>query len=379
MFRKKKETANALVGVEGAERLREYTGPMVRVISFFSIIWALFQIFESSYGVMEAIKFRAWYFGFLTIAIFLLMPARKNESPKRSLPSIWDCICIVSALISVGYFILTYDIYVLDRGGMHVTLDYWFGALGILVAFEAARRAAGTVMTVLSAIFLLYNFLGAYIPGVFGHTNFTLDRVIDVMWWGTEGIFGTVIDVASTYIFLFILFGAFLRKSGFIDFANNLALTIAGRTSGGPAKVAVIGSGLMGMINGSGVANASTVGTVTIPLMKRAGYKGHFAAGVEAVAGTGGVIAPPVMGAASFVMAEFLGINYSVIMLAALIPAILYFLTCFMSVHFEAKKLGLKGLPKEEIPKIKDVLKQGGHLVIPVIILNGRCTNIGCC
>jgi TRAP transporter 4TM/12TM fusion protein len=369
MFRKKKETANALVGVEGAERLREYTGPMVRVISFFSIIWALFQIFESSYGVMEAIKFRAWYFGFLTIAIFLLMPARKNESPKRSLPSIWDCICIVSALISVGYFILTYDIYVLDRGGMHVTLDYWFGALGILVAFEAARRAAGTVMTVLSAIFLLYNFLGAYIPGVFGHTNFTLDRVIDVMWWGTEGIFGTVIDVASTYIFLFILFGAFLRKSGFIDFANNLALTIAGRTSGGPAKVAVIGSGLMGMINGSGVANASTVGTVTIPLMKRAGYKGHFAAGVEAVAGTGGVIAPPVMGAASFVMAEFLGINYSVIMLAALIPAILYFLTCFMSVHFEAKKLGLKGLPKEEIPKIKDVLKQGGHLVIPVIIL----------
>lgn len=189
------------------------------------------------------------------------------------------------------------------------------------------------------------------------------------MWWSTQGIFGVVIGVASTYIFLFILFGAFLRASGFINFANDLALTFAGRSAGGPAKVAVIGSGMMGMINGSGVANASTVGTVTIPLMKKTGYKSHFAAGVEAVAGTGGVIAPPVMGAASFVMAEFLGTNYRSIMLAALIPAILYFITCFMSVHFEAKKLGLKGLPKEEIPKLMDVIKKGGHLVIPVIVL----------
>lgn len=355
--------------LEAIHRIREYVGPMVRIIAIFSIIWSLFELFESSYGIMEAIKMRAWYFGFLAIAIFITFPARKKDKKTRKLPTIWDFICIAATIASVGYLLLNYNAYVLDRGGLHVTMDYYFGAVGILVAFEAARRAAGGIMTGLAAVFLLYNFFGEYIPGVFGHSSLDIDRVIDVMWWGTQGIFGTVIGVASTYIFLFILFGAFLRKSGFIDFANDLALTVAGRSAGGPAKVAVIGSGLMGMINGSGVANASTVGTVTIPLMKKTGYKGHFAAGVEAVAGTGGVIAPPVMGAASFVMAEFLGVNYRVIMLAALIPAILYFLTCFMSVHFEAKKLGLKGLPKERIPKIIDVLKRGGHLIIPVIVL----------
>jgi TRAP transporter 4TM/12TM fusion protein len=350
-------------------QFREYVGPMARVVSIIAIIWSLFQIYITGFGIMEAIKLRVWYFGFMSILIFLLIPGRKRQKTQRTLPTLWDWVCIAAAIASVGYFLLFYDAYVLERGGLHVPLDYWFGALGILVAFEAARRAAGMAMTILAAIFLLYNFIGKYIPGVFGHTGFSIERIIDVMWWGTEGIFGIVIGVAATYIFLFIVFGAFLRRSGFIGFINDLALAIAGRSSGGPAKVAVIGSGFMGMVNGSGVANASTVGTITIPMMKRTGYTARFAGAVEAVAGTGGVIAPPVMGAASFIMASFLGMQYRTIMLAAVIPAILYFVMCFMSVHFEAKRLGLKGLPKQEIPKVMDVLKKGAHLLIPVIIL----------
>lgn len=363
-----KTAAEVEESIDTTKRFREYIGPMAKIVFIIAIIWSLFQIYVSSFGIMMAIKSRAWFFAFLLVMIFLLIPARKKENRQRKLPSVWDWVCIAATIASVSYLLLNYDAFV-NLGGLHIPADYWFGGLGVLVAFEAARRAAGNVMTILAAIFLLYNFFGSYIPGVFGHVDLGLERVIDNLFWGTQGIFGTVIGVASTYIFLFILFGAFLRRSGFIDFINDLALAIAGRTAGGPAKVAVIGSGFMGMINGSGVANASTVGTVTIPLMKKTGFKGSYAGAVEAVAGTGGVIAPPVMGAASFVMAEFLGVPYRTIMFAALIPAILYFCMCFMSVHFEAKKLGIHGLPKDRIPNIWRVLKKGGHLIVPVIVI----------
>lgn len=347
--------------------IRRYSGPLLRIITVFSVIWALFQVYVSSIGVMEAIKVRVWFFGFLLVLVFLLFPARKAEQRVRRMPSIWDLCLIAVTIVTVIYFVRRYDAYA--ASGMHTQLDYWMGGAGVLIAFEAARRAAGKVMTTLAAIFLLYCFVGQYIPGVLQTSAFDLGRVIDIMWWGSQGIFGTVLDVASTYIFLFILFGAFLRKSGFIDLVNDLALAVAGRSAGGPAKVAVIGSGLMGMINGSGVANAASVGTVTIPLMKKNGLPGHIAAAVEAVAGTGGTIAPPIMGAAAFVMAEFIGVSYRIIMLAAIVPAILYYMMAFMSVHFEAKRLGLKGLPKSALPDVKRVLKQRGHLLLPVILI----------
>lgn len=348
-------------------RHRLYSGPMAKIVLVIAVIWSLFQIYISSFGIMDAVKARACFFGFLAVMIFLLIPARKEYGQTRNLPTVWDWVCIASAIVSVGFLLFNYDDYV--ETGIHIPADFWFGGLGILVAFEAARRAAGNVMTILAAIFLLYNFFGQYIPGTFGLGYLGYERVVDTMWWGAQGIFGTVVGVAATYIFLFILFGTFLRRSGFIDFINDLALAVAGRSAGGPAKVAVIGSGFMGMINGSGVANASSVGTVTIPLMKKAGFRPHFAGAVEAVAGTGGVIAPPIMGAASFVMAESLGVPYRTIMLAAIIPAIFYFLMCFMSVHFEAKKLGIEGMPKDRLPNIVAVLKQRGHLFIPVLVI----------
>lgn len=348
-----------------------YTGYMTRIILGISLIWTLFQLYMNTFGVMDAVKFRSWHLFFLLILTFILYPAGKKQRGIRKHVSLWDFICILLTIVSLGYFALTYDDFIRERSGVNITADYWFGGIGILLLFEATRRIAGKGLTIIAALFLFYNFIGAYIPGMFGHNGFSIERVINVMFWGGQGIFGTALGVSATYIFVFVLFGAFLKNSGFTEFINDLALTLAGRTSGGPAKVAVIGSGLMGMVSGSAVSNVVTTGTVTIPLMKKTGYTPRFAAAVESVASTGGLIAPPVMGAAAFIMAEYLGVSYTVVMTAAIVPALLYYTTVFMAVHFEAKRLGLSGISKENIPDAVKVLKEGGHLLIPLIVLLG--------
>lgn len=350
-------------------RTRDYIGVTAKVVTGILIIWSIFQLYTSSFGILEAIKMRAWHLGFLLILSFLIYPASKKSSASRRLPTIWDMVCILLTIISIGYLLLTYDTFARERFGIHVEMDYYMAGIGILVVFEASRRVVGNALTIICALFLIYNFLGAYIPGALGHVGFSFERVTDIMFWGSQGIFGIALGVSATYIFLFVLFGAFLKNSGFTDFINDVALSIAGWTAGGPAKVAVIGSGFMGMVNGSAVANVVTTGAVTIPLMKKTGYKPTFAAAVEAVASTGGQFAPPIMGAAGFIMAEFLGVPYRTIMLAAIIPALLYYITVFMVVHFEAKRIGLTGIAKENIPQMMKVLKDGGHLLIPLVVL----------
>lgn len=348
-------------------RIRNYTGKFGIVVSAVAIIWSIFQLYVSYENVFDAIRLRSWHIIFLLIMTFLLYPVTKKENTSRRLPSIWDVVCIILSIASFGYLLANFTT-IVRRGGYLLPIDYIFGALGILIIFEAARRVVGN-LAVLALIFLLYNFLGGYIPGSFGHGGFSWTRIVDHLFWGSQGILGIGIGVSATYVFLFVLFGAFLRISGFSNFINDLALTIAGRSPGGPAKVAVLASSLMGMINGSALANVATTGTITIPLMKKNGYTARFAAAVEAVASTGGQFAPPIMGAAGFIMAEFLGVPYTTVMLAAIIPAFLYFVTVIMAVHFEARKLGLKGLSKDNIPKVKVVLKEQGHLVIPLVVL----------
>lgn len=347
----------------------KYTGYMTRMILGISIIWTFFQLYMNTYGVMDAIKFRSWHLFFLLILAFILYPASKKQRGIRRHISLWDLTCILLTIASLGYFALTYDEFIRERFGVNIAADYWFGGIAILLLFEATRRVAGKGLTIIAAIFLLYNFFGAYIPGVLGHNGFSIERVINIMFWGGQGIFGTALGVSATYIFVFVLFGAFLKNSGFTEFINDLALTIAGRTAGGPAKVSVLGSGLMGMVSGSAVSNVVTTGAVTIPLMKKTGYSSRFAAAVESVASTGGLIAPPIMGAAGFIMAEFLGVSYTIVIIAAIVPAVLYYTTLFMAVHFEAKRLGLSGIAKENIPNALKVLKEGGHLLIPLVVL----------
>lgn len=352
---------------ESELRTRKYIGPFAKVITFIAIIWSLFQLYVNSLGVLDAIRLRSWHILFLFIMTFLLYPAYKKEKRERSLPTVFDFIWMALGIGSFGYLLVNYNAYVL-RGGYLLPIDYVVAGIGVLVVFEAARRVVGN-LAVMALIFLIYNFVGPYIPGPFGHSGFSIKRVVEHMFWGSQGVLGIGVGVSATYIFLFILFGAFLRISGFSNFINDLALTIAGKSAGGPAKVAVFASALMGMINGSALANVATTGTITIPLMKKNGYNANFAGAVEAVASTGGQFAPPIMGAVGFIMAEFLGVSYTKVMLAAIIPALLYYLTLIMAVHFEARKNGLKGIAKENIPRVMEVLKKQGHLSLPLITL----------
>ncbi|WP_298067738.1 TRAP transporter permease [uncultured Mailhella sp.] len=362
--------AQALVEEKDSEsRVRLYAsgGMMARILSVILIAFSAFQLYASTFGTLDAMKLRSWHIIFLLVLAFLLYPACRREKRSRTLPTLWDLACTGAALYAFGYLILHYDDIAMG-GGWFTTQDYVAAGIGVAVAFEAARRVVPNLAW-LAFAFFAYTFVGKYIPGAFGHVGFPLTRVMDHMFWGSQGLLGVGVGVSATYVFLFVLFGAFLRLSGFSEFINDLALTLVGRTSGGPAKVSVIASALMGMINGSALANVATTGAITIPLMKKTGYKSEFAGAVEAVASTGGQFAPPIMGAVGFIMAEFLGVSYVKVMLAAAIPAFLYYLGLLMAVHFEAKKLGLKGLSREYIPDALQVIRRRGHLSVPLVAL----------
>lgn len=367
------EQAQSLVESKESElRFRRYSGGFWgRLVACLLVLFSLFQMYASLSGAFDAITLRSWHIMFLLVLSFLLYPAlgRKKGKGGPVRPTFFDGLCIVAGLFAFGFLVKNYTEITL-RGGYFLPVDYVVATIGVIICFEMARRVVGN-LACLALVFMAYNFLGEYIPGAFGHAGYTWNRVVEHLFWGSQGLLGVGVGVSATYIFLFVLFGAFLKFSGFSDFINDLALTLVGRTSGGPAKVAVVASALMGMINGSALANVATTGAITIPLMKKTGYRAEFAGAVEAVASTGGQFAPPIMGAVGFIMAEFLGVSYTTVMLAAAIPAFLYYLTLLMSVHFEARKLGLKGLSAEHIPDALKVLRSRGHLFIPLVVLLG--------
>lgn len=354
---------------ESDSKLRVYSGPLRTVITALFLIWSVFQVYANTIGIIDAMSLRTWHLFFLMLFTFLLFPTYPSENRKRTLPPVWDIVLLGVLLFTFWYLLKNY-IVVAKRGGYLLSSDLWLAGITMVLIFEAGRRACKN-LAVLGLIFLLYNFLGMWIPGELGHVGFSVKRVLNHMIWGSQGIFGVGIGVSATYIFLFVLFGAYLKYSGFSQFINDISLTLVGRTAGGPAKVAVLASALLGMINGSAIANVATTGTITIPMMKKTGYKKEFAAAVEAVASTGGQFAPPIMGAVGFVMAEFMGVSYTKVLLAACIPAFLYYLTLLFAVHFEAKRLGLSGLSKENIPNALMVMKKQGHLIIPLVVLIG--------
>ncbi|MBQ9565521.1 MAG: TRAP transporter permease [Synergistaceae bacterium] len=360
--------ARQLLEEKDAEsRTRNYQGPLGGLMTALLCLWALFQLYYTTFGVISAVNLRAFHCIFLLCFTFLLYPSYRSERRTRKLPPAWDVLLIMLACFVFGYLVLNYP-RIARNGGRLTPFELWVAGAGLLLAFEAARRASGN-LTVLAAFFLAYNWFGQYLPGRLAHNGFTLKRVLSTMFWGTQGLLGTGVGVSATYIFLFVVFGAFLKYSGFSKFINDFSLTLVGRTPGGPAKVAVLASALMGMINGSAIANVATTGTFTIPLMKRTGYRKEFAGAVEAVASTGGQFCPPIMGAVGFVMAEFLGLSYTWVMLAAVVPAFLYYLGLLFAVHFEAKRLGLSGLSKENIPDAMKVLREQGHLILPLVVL----------
>jgi TRAP transporter 4TM/12TM fusion protein len=245
------------------------------------------------------------------------------------------------------------------------------GTVVVLVVLEATRRTLGLALPVLALLFMGYAFAGPWLPGPLRHKGLTYEIMIDQTFFTTEGLFGIPLGVAASYVILFIIFGAFLEKSGAGQFFMNFANAIAGAQRGGAGKVSVVSSSMFGTVSGSAVANVMVDGWLTIPMMKRTGFKPEAAAAIEAVASTGGQIMTPVMGAASFVMAEFLGVPYSHIMIAAAIPALFYYIALFAAIHFNAAKTSLRGIPRNELPSLRRILLEQGHLLAPVVVIFG--------
>jgi len=346
---------------------RQLSGKVGVLVTITAVSFSLMGLWTNSFGAILAIRQIGLFVGFLLFLIFLLYPATKN-SPKDKVTIIDWVLAILGAAGGLYTFFFA-ESFAMRPFLTPNIMDYIFGIITISLLLEGTRRATGKWISIICMFFLFYAFFGSYFPGVFAHRGFSLERILIRMYLVDEGIYGVTGRVAVTYIFLFILFGAFLKASGVAEFFNKIALSLAGGAIGGPAKVAVIASAITGTISGSGVANVATTGSFTIPLMKKMGYEPTFAGAVEAAASSGGLLMPPIMGTAAFVMAEFLGISYLKIIIAGAIPAILYYFAVFSEVHIEALRLNLKGVSKKDLPKTKDVLLKRGHLALPLVIL----------
>lgn len=339
-----------------------------RVVSVIAIALAVYHLYTAAFPIVSAHPQRAIHLAGMLSLGFLLYPATKGGD-RRSLP--WYDWVLAGLSLAVNFYI------VFDYGGIvqrgtsaYSNLDLAVAITTVVLVLEAARRVMGLGLPILILCFIAYGYFGRVIPiALFAHRGYSLADISAYMYMGLEGIYGTALGVSATYIILFIIFGAFMAKSGLGQFFNDLAVAIAGRSKGGPAKVAVISSAFMGSINGSALANVVSTGAFTIPLMKRVGYKKDFAGAVEASASVGGQILPPIMGAAAFIMAQTLGVDYSVIVIAAFPAAILYFLGVLAQVHLRASRQGLTGMPKADVPEVKKVLAERGHLLVPIIVL----------
>ena len=344
----------------------QYTGVMARIVSAIAITFSVFQLYTAIFGILDAQLQRAVHLGFALALAYLLYPARKSWSRNRVHPV--DVILAILGAAAPAYICIMYRELAM-RAGMVTTVDMLVGVVGLLLVIEATRRVVGIPMVVVVLVFLTYAFAGPYMPGVLAHRGVSVEQLVGHLYFTTEGIFGIPLGVSSTFIFLFILFGAYLESTGLGKFFIDIANAIAGWASGGPAKVAVLSSALMGTVSGSSVANVAGTGSFTIPMMKKLGYRKEFAGAVEAASSTGGQLMPPVMGAAAFLMAEFVGVPYIDIVAAAVIPAILYFAGLWLGVHLEAKRNNLKGVPRDQLPKAWDIFRERGHLAIPLVVI----------
>lgn len=350
---------------ESVSAARTLSGFWEHVVSTLAVLITLYHILALTVFALDPWLFLGYSLGLFCIIGFLLFPA--TASGKKSVQP-FD---IVLCLASIGFMVylgLNFD-QMYDRVGFNpTTWDTVWGSVAVILSLELARRVLGWFFPIIGAVCIAYALFGAALPGIWGHRGYEYNRTISTMF-STEGLFGFAMSAAATYIVMFVTFGAFLRATGVGPVFIDLATAIAGRARGGPAKVAVIASALFGTISGSSMGNVATVGTLTIPLMKRLGYAPAFAGAVEAAASTGGQLMPPIMGSVAFVLAEATMTPYRDVMLAALIPAICYFATVYFVIDFEAIKLGLRGTTREETPRVMTVLRDGWLLLVPIAVL----------
>ena len=345
---------------------RELTGTAARIVAGVALAFSTYQLVIAAFAPLSSLPTRSIHVGFLLALTFLIYPIGQRANRRRIAPH--DALLALLGF-SLALYHLVFESALIQRSGDPSVADLVVGGLFIVLVFEAARRVLGIALPLICGLFLLYGLFGQFLPSLISHRGYGFDQIVSQLFLGTEGLFGIPTLVSATYIFLFILFGSFLEHAGMINLFNSVALGFVGHARGGPAKVAVISSGMMGTISGSGVANVLTVGQFTIPLMKRFGYSPIFAGAVEATSSMGGQIMPPVMGAVAFIMAETLNLPYVAIVKAAVVPALLYYATAFWMVHLEAGRAGLHGMPKAECPNPWQAMRRNWYLMLPLGVL----------
>ncbi len=347
---------------------RKLSGQTAAIIYWFGILTSLFHLWINTFGILPEIQRNAIHYGAILFMGFILYPLSK-KNPLKTFHL--DLFLAVFSLVAAFYLVLFEDA-LHARNEQPLTVDLIFAGIALILMIEITRRTSGYLIPILSSFFLMYAlFLGKLFGGLWHFPGVTLERMLYRMYFAPDGIFGTIATISSTFVFLFVLFAAFLIKSGAGEFIIQLAISVMGRSVGGPAKMAVFASGLMGSVSGSAVANTVGTGSITIPMMKKVGFSPRFAAGVEAAASTGGQMMPPIMGAGAFIMSQWTQIPYLTIVGVAFIPAIMYFLTVAFFVHLRARKIGLGVIDQADIPRIVDVLKRGWNFFIPIGILIG--------
>jgi TRAP transporter 4TM/12TM fusion protein len=336
-----------------------YYGAVRVAVTVIAVAMSVYHMWMIAFGAPEAIIFRGMHLLFALVLLFLVY---RVSGKADGAPTLIDCALLVAGAVPILYLFVNYD-YIINRIFYVDDLtptDMVMGTILTAVVLEGTRRVIGWALPITAIVFLLYGLFIARLAPM---------QMLDQLYMTTEGIFGIPLSVSATYVLIFVLFGSFMERTGTGQLFMDFAMSLTGHTAGGPGKVSVVSSSLFGTISGSAVANVMVDGPISIPLMKRTGFPPHFAAGVEATASTGGQIMPPIMGAAAFVMAEFLAVPYSQVVIWAIIPAILYYVACFAAVHFEAKRRGLVGLTRSELPRLGIVLRQRGHLFIPVVTI----------
>lgn len=345
-------------------------------IMVLAVSLSLFQLYTAGVDPLGLFFQRGIHLAAIMMLTFLLFPPFKGRE-RNSVMWLVDLLLFIAAAYTGFYLVSNLD-EIFSRAGFWTKQDVWVGVMTTLVLLEASRRVVGLGLTAIGTVFIVYAFagprgelawLGEWLPGILNHRGYTLERVAAQMYLGQEGIYGIPLGVAATFVFIFVLFGAFLEVTGAGKFFIDLAFSATGRQRGGPAKAAVLASASMGSISGSSIANVVTTGAFTIPLMKRLGYRPAQAGGIEAAASTGGQIMPPLMGAGAFLIAEYTRVPYLEIVKVSIFPAILYFSTVYLFVHIIAIKQGMKGLPSSELPQLKDVMHQGWYFLIPLLLL----------
>jgi TRAP transporter 4TM/12TM fusion protein len=340
-----------------------------KIVMVVAVSLSLYQLYTAGIATLTALVQRSIHLGAILVLTFLLKPpfsaARKD---RLNLWVVTDWVLVAASIYCTAYICINLN-EIFERQGDWLQADLMVGIIGTLLVLEACRRVIGVIMAGICSVAMLYAYFGPYMPELIIHKGYSIERIATTLWLTTEGIFGLPIGVAATFVFVFVLFGAFLESTGGGNFFIELAYALTGRFSGGPAKTSVVASGFMGSVSGSAVGNVVATGSFTIPMMKKVGYRPHVAGAIEAAASTGGQLMPPIMGAGAFLMAEFTNTSYLTIIKVALVPAIMYYVTVLFFVHYEAKKFGLVGQPKESLPRVGKVVKEGLHFIIPVLIL----------